>query len=58
MRCIAVPDPLLAGDPHYRNADLVLDALTGLNEETMRSLGWVEWPHSTAGDAPGNPFRP
>jgi sugar-phosphatase len=42
MRCIAVPDPLLADDPHYRNADLVLDALTGLNEETMRSLGWAE----------------
>ena len=25
MRCVAVPDPLLAADPRYREADLVLE---------------------------------
>ncbi len=42
MRCIAVPDPLLTDDSRYRDADLVLDALTELNEEIMRSLAWAE----------------
>ena len=32
MRCVAVPDPLLADDPRYREADLVLRSLTGLDE--------------------------
>ncbi len=39
MRCIAVPDPLLASDPGYRRADLVLPSLTSLDETTLRSLG-------------------
>jgi sugar-phosphatase len=28
MTCVAVPDPLLTGDPRYRRADLVLPSLT------------------------------
>jgi sugar-phosphatase len=39
MRCVAVPDPLLAADPRYREADLVLDSLTGLDEAALRRLG-------------------
>ncbi len=39
MRCIAVPDPLLRGDPGYGEADLVLGALTELREPVLRSLG-------------------
>ena len=39
MRCVAVPDPLLAGDPRYREADLVLRSLTGLDEAALRRLG-------------------
>ena len=39
MRCVAVPDPLLAADPRYREADLVLGALTGLDEAALRRLG-------------------
>jgi HAD superfamily hydrolase (TIGR01509 family) len=39
MRCIAVPDPLLADDPRYREADLVLTSLTGLDEAALRRLG-------------------
>jgi beta-phosphoglucomutase-like phosphatase (HAD superfamily) len=39
MRCIAVPDPLLAADPRYREADLVLESLTGLDEAALRRLG-------------------
>ena len=38
MTCVAVPDPLLAGDPRYRRADLVLPSLTELDEQTLRSL--------------------
>lgn len=41
MRCIAVPDPLLATDPGYRRADLVLASLTALDETTLRRLGAV-----------------
>ena len=39
MRCVAVPDPLLADDPRYREADLVLTSLTGLDEAALRRLG-------------------
>ena len=38
MSCLAVPDPLLAGDPRYRRADLVLPALTELDEPLLRTL--------------------
>jgi mannitol-1-/sugar-/sorbitol-6-/2-deoxyglucose-6-phosphatase len=39
MRCVAVPDPLLAGDPRYREADLVIPSLTELNDTALRRLG-------------------
>jgi sugar-phosphatase len=39
MRCVAVPDPLLAADPRYRQADLVLESLTGLDAAALRRLG-------------------
>jgi mannitol-1-/sugar-/sorbitol-6-/2-deoxyglucose-6-phosphatase len=39
MRCVALPDPLLAADPRYREADLVLESLTGLDEVALRQLG-------------------
>ncbi|HEX9065577.1 MAG TPA: HAD-IA family hydrolase, partial [Streptosporangiaceae bacterium] len=39
MRCIAVPDPHLAGDPRYRAADLVLETLAGLDEPMLAGLG-------------------
>jgi mannitol-1-/sugar-/sorbitol-6-/2-deoxyglucose-6-phosphatase len=39
MRCIAVPDPLLAADPRYREADLVLESLTRLDEAALRRMG-------------------
>ncbi|HEU5392060.1 MAG TPA: HAD-IA family hydrolase [Streptosporangiaceae bacterium] len=39
MRCVAVPDPLLAGDPRYGEADLVLRSLTDLDDATLRRLG-------------------
>jgi mannitol-1-/sugar-/sorbitol-6-/2-deoxyglucose-6-phosphatase len=39
MRCIAVPDPLLAGDPRYREADLVIGSLTELTDTALRRLG-------------------
>jgi mannitol-1-/sugar-/sorbitol-6-/2-deoxyglucose-6-phosphatase len=39
MRCIAVPDPLLAADPGYRRADLVLPSLTALDETALHLLG-------------------
>jgi mannitol-1-/sugar-/sorbitol-6-/2-deoxyglucose-6-phosphatase len=38
MTCVAVPDPLLAGDPRYRRADLVLPSLTELTEPLLRGL--------------------
>ena len=38
MTCLAVPDPVLAGDPRYRRADLILPSLTGLTEPLLRSL--------------------
>jgi sugar-phosphatase len=39
MRCVALPDPLLAADPRYREADLVLESLTGLDDAALRRLG-------------------
>jgi sugar-phosphatase len=42
MRCVAVPDPLLAADPRYREADLVLESLTGVDEAALRRLGVTE----------------
>jgi mannitol-1-/sugar-/sorbitol-6-/2-deoxyglucose-6-phosphatase len=39
MSCLAVPDPLLTGDPRYRRADLVLSSLTELDEPVLRRLG-------------------
>ena len=39
MRCVAVPDPLLAADPRYREADLVLESLTSLDKPALRRLG-------------------
>ncbi|MGH3289122.1 MAG: HAD-IA family hydrolase, partial [Streptosporangiaceae bacterium] len=38
MTCVAVPDPLLVGDPRYRRADLILPSLTQLDEQTLRAL--------------------
>ena len=38
MTCLAVPDPLLAGDPRYGRADLVLASLTLLDEPLLRKL--------------------
>jgi mannitol-1-/sugar-/sorbitol-6-/2-deoxyglucose-6-phosphatase len=38
MRCLAVPDPLLAGDPRYRQADLVLSSLIELTEPLLRKI--------------------
>ena len=46
MRCIAVPDPLLAGDPAYAEADVVLNALTELDEGVLRSVGWGRVPEA------------
>ncbi len=39
MRCVAVPDRNLAGDPRYREADLVLGSLRELDEAVLRGLG-------------------
>jgi mannitol-1-/sugar-/sorbitol-6-/2-deoxyglucose-6-phosphatase len=39
MRCVAVPDPLLAADPRYREADLVLRSLADLDDAALRRLG-------------------
>jgi mannitol-1-/sugar-/sorbitol-6-/2-deoxyglucose-6-phosphatase len=39
MRCIAVPDPLLAADPRYREADLVIPSLTALDNTALGLLG-------------------
>ena len=38
MRCVAVPDPLLAADPRYREADLIVGSLTELNDTALRRL--------------------
>ncbi len=39
MRCLAVPDPLLATDPRYRDADMILPTLTLLDERVLHRLG-------------------
>jgi pseudouridine 5'-phosphatase len=39
MSCVALPDPLLATDPRYREADLVLPSMTRLDEPSLRRLG-------------------
>jgi beta-phosphoglucomutase-like phosphatase (HAD superfamily) len=39
MRCVAVPDPLLAADPRYRDADLILRSLADLDDAALRRLG-------------------
>jgi sugar-phosphatase len=39
MRCVAVPDPLLAEDPRFGAADLVLGSLTALDLAVLRGLG-------------------
>ncbi len=39
MRCLAVPDPLLAGDLRYRAADLVLSSLEQLGNQALEGLG-------------------
>ena len=38
MTCVAVPDPLLTGDPRYDRADLVLPSLTALDEQALRAF--------------------
>ena len=38
MTCVAVPDPLLTGDPRYHRANLVLPSLTELTEPLLRTL--------------------
>ena len=38
MTCVAVPDPLLAGDPRYRRADLVLASLAELDDRALRAI--------------------
>jgi len=39
MRCVAVPDPLLTGDPRYGEADLALRSLTDLDDAALQHLG-------------------
>ena len=56
MRCIAVPDPLLADDPRYRQADKVLTSLADLNAAVLTEMGWREAPASEA--APGGTMPP
>lgn len=52
MRCIAVPDPLLAAGPGYDRADVVLPSLTSLDETALHVLGVL--PQSpTVPAAPG-----
>jgi len=49
MRCIAVPDPLLAADPGYGQADLVLPSLRSLDDPALRRLGvFAEPPRAEA----------
>ena len=38
MTCVAVPDPLLAGNPRYRRADLVLRSLAELDDRTLGAI--------------------
>ena len=39
MRCVVVPDPLLAADPRFRDADLVIGSLTALGAAELRAFG-------------------
>jgi len=39
LRCLAVPDPLLAADPRYQEADLVVGSLLALGRAELRLLG-------------------
>jgi mannitol-1-/sugar-/sorbitol-6-/2-deoxyglucose-6-phosphatase len=39
MICVVVPDPLLAADPRYGAADLVLRSLADLDDAALRRLG-------------------
>jgi HAD superfamily hydrolase (TIGR01509 family) len=39
MRCVAVPDPLLAADPRVQDADLVIGSLLALGAAELRLLG-------------------
>jgi len=38
MTCIAIPDPLLTGDPRYLRADLILPSLTELTEPMLGTI--------------------
>jgi hypothetical protein len=38
MTCVAVPDPLLTGDPRYLRANLILPSLTELTEPMLRTI--------------------
>jgi sugar-phosphatase len=38
MTCIAIPDPLLTGDPRYLRADLILPSLTELTEPLLGTI--------------------
>ena len=53
MRCIAVPDPLLAADAGYRAADAVLSSLTSLDETTLRGLAALPHPPEVQVASPG-----
>jgi len=48
MRCVAVPDPLLAADPRYHEADLVLSSLECLDDQALRALGLPTACHAGA----------
>jgi sugar-phosphatase len=39
MCCVAVPDPLLADNPRFGQADLILRSLTDLDAAALRHLG-------------------
>ncbi|MGD0832806.1 MAG: hexitol phosphatase HxpB [Candidatus Dormibacteria bacterium] len=52
MRCVAVPDPLIATDRRFLEADAVLSSLLELDIPLLRSLGWRE---GTAAGHPGLP---
>ena len=55
MRCVAVPDPLLAADPRYRDADLVIPSLTALDDAVLRRLGVpADGPQPAAADGRRN----
>jgi mannitol-1-/sugar-/sorbitol-6-/2-deoxyglucose-6-phosphatase len=53
MRCLAVPDPLLAGDSRYREADLTLSSLDRLDEPALHLLGVLPQSGLDTGPVPG-----